>query len=183
MKQAWISIRQGDQESFMALYDAYYSSLFQYGLSIGKEREIVKESIHILFCEIWENRVRLSIEVQDPKFYLFTWLKRIILRQLKEQGSSPVIIFDEQLEDSAEAQQIAWEQHVEMQSKLDKALAQLTKKQRHYVELRFFQNKSYEQIAIEENAAVRTVYNVIYEALKNLKGQIIFLLLSCFKFF
>ncbi|MCW2259533.1 MULTISPECIES: RNA polymerase sigma factor [Sphingobacterium] len=172
MKTHWVNITKGDKKSFFVFYDAIYRSLFQYGMVIGKDREIVKESIHILFYELWEKHERLPQEIKDPKFYVFVWLKRIIYRQLKSQQSSLESILNEPFEESVEDQKIKVEEIIEKEQLLHAALAKLTKKQRHYIDLKFFQNKSYEEIATEENAAVRTVYNVIYEAIKSLKGNL-----------
>ncbi len=177
MEQAWLDIRNGDRQRFVTLYDALYEPLFHYGLSLCKDREMIKECIHLLFCELWETRERLPADVRDPKFYLFTWLKRIIFRQLKSAPIMVTELVEEPAEESFEERQIAMEQAYEMQRKLKEALAKLTKKQQRYIDLKFFQNKSYEEIAALEHAAVRTVYNVIYEAIKNLRGQVFLLLL------
>ncbi len=177
MEQAWLDIRNGDRQRFITLYDTLYEPLFHYALSLCKDRELVKECIHLLFCELWESRERLPADVQDPKFYLFTWLRRIVFKQLKARAIMVSEFVDETVEQSFEEQQIAMEQAYEMQQRLKQALAKLTKKQQRYIDLKFFQNKSYEEIAAMENAAVRTVYNVVYEAIKNLRGQAFLLVL------
>ncbi|WDF70051.1 sigma-70 family RNA polymerase sigma factor [Sphingobacterium oryzagri] len=178
MKQAWLDIRNGDKQRFITLYDELYEPLFHYALALCKDRELVKECIHLLFCELWETHERLPVDVQNPKFYLFTWLRRILFRQLKSQMVVPAEMIEEPAEASYEDQQIAIEQAVELQQKLQAALSRLTKKQQRYIDLKFFQNKSYEEIAALENAAVRTVYNVIYEAIKSMRGQAFLLLLA-----
>ncbi|MDR2285301.1 MAG: sigma-70 family RNA polymerase sigma factor [Sphingobacterium sp.] len=182
MKQDWLGIIQGDEQSFVRLYDAYYKPLFHFGLKIRRDRELIKECIHILFCELWERHDRLPIETLQPKFYLFTWFKRIVLRNLPKEEIELSAVFDEPLEDSIEEQRIEIEQIIEMQQKLELALSRLTKKQRRFIQLRFFENKSYEEISTLENASVRTVYNVIYEALKTLRGSFVYESLLIFIF-
>ncbi|WP_447768659.1 RNA polymerase sigma factor [Sphingobacterium faecium] len=184
MKTHWVNIKAGNKESFFIFYDTLYRSLFQYGLVIAKDREVVKDAIHILFYELWEKHERLPIDIKDPKYYVFVWLKRIIFRQLKLQQFSFESLLEEPYEESMETQKIRLEEMMERERNLYAAMAKLTKKQRHYIELKFFLNKSYEEIAISENAAVRTVYNVIYEAIKSLKGQltsILILILNYYK--
>ena len=85
MKATWLNIIKGDRTSFLKLYDTYYTPLFHYGMTIRRDRELVKESLHILFCELWERHERLPQTTVDPKFYLFTWLKRIIIRRSEER--------------------------------------------------------------------------------------------------
>lgn len=184
MKAHWVNITSGNKDSFFIFYNTLYRSLFQYGMVIAKDRELVKEAIHILFYELWEKHERLPIDVKDPKFYVFVWLKRIIFRQMKMQQSSLESVRDEPFEESVEMQKIRIEEMIEREQNLYAAMAKLTKKQHHYIDLKFFQNKSYEEIALAENAAVRTVYNVIYEAIKSLKGNlttILMLILNYYK--
>ncbi|GGH14469.1 sigma-70 family RNA polymerase sigma factor [Sphingobacterium alkalisoli] len=182
MNQEWRELTQGNKDSFVRLYDAYYKPLFHYGLKIRQDRELIKDCLHMLFCELWEKRDSLPAEIQHPKFYLFTWLKRIILKNLPKEESGIESITEVLIEDSIEAQQIEIEQLIETHRKLETALAKLTRKQRRFIQLRFFENKSYEEISQLENASVRTVYNVIYESLKSLKGSFLYQLLLIFIF-
>lgn len=174
MNQEWRDIALGNKDSFVRLYDAYYKPLFHYGLKIRQDRTLIQECLHILFCELWEKHSSLPLDIQNPKFYLFTWFKRIILKNLPQQELDLEMLSREPIQDSVEAQQIEIEQLLETHRKLELALAKLTKKQRRFIQLRFFENKSYEEISRLENASLRTVYNVIYEALKSLRGNIIY---------
>jgi len=179
--QTWNEIKTGDSDSFLALYDSLYTALFRYGLKINADREVVKESIHILFCDLWEKRGNLPILTTDPKYYLFVWLKRLIYKQGANQNIPLEELLHTPIEDSIESQKIAIEETLERDQALRKAMANLTKKQQRYIELKFFHNKSYEEIAEMENAALRTVYNVVYEAIKKLKSSlsvVVFLILN-----
>jgi RNA polymerase sigma factor, sigma-70 family len=178
----WNGVKVGDSDSFLALYDAVYTALFRYGLKITPDREIVKESIHILFCDLWERREKLPALNTDPRYYLFVWLKRIIFKQRATQNLSLDDLFDVPVEDSIEAQKIAIEETLERDDALERAMSKLTKKQYRYIELKFFDNKSYEEIAAIENAAIRTVYNVVHEAIKKLKGSLTVLIVFILNF-
>jgi RNA polymerase sigma factor (sigma-70 family) len=142
-------------------------------LKIRQDRELIRECLHILFCELWEQRKRLPRDVKDPKFYLFTWFKRTILKHIPQESITISALAEEPKEESVETQHIEIEQLMETHLKLEAALLKLTKKQQRYIRLRFFENMSYETISKLENASIRTVYNVIYEALKSLKSNII----------
>lgn len=182
MRQEWLGIIRGDERSFTRLYDEYYRPLFYYALKIRQDRELANECLHILFCELWEKRERLPITIQDPKFYLFTWLKRIIIKNIPVEAIAVDSLNELLIEDSIETQRIEIEELFEIHQKLERALLKLTNKQRRFVELRFYENKSYEEICVIENASMRTVYNVLYEALKRLKGNIAFQSLIIFIF-
>lgn len=180
--KTWEALKAGDKDSFLTLYDTVYTALFRYGLKINADREIVKESIHILFCDLWEKRQGLPVLHADPKYYLFVWLKRIIYKHLSPDYLTLDDLSSMPLEDSFESQQIVIEETLERDRALSNALAKLTKKQYRYIELKFFQNKSYEEIASMENAAIRTVYNVIHEAMKNLKSSLTVLIVFILNF-
>ncbi|WP_293913453.1 MULTISPECIES: RNA polymerase sigma factor [unclassified Sphingobacterium] len=169
MHQHWERIRKDDSQSFKLLYDELYKALFSYGMHIRPDRELVKECLHELFCELWSNRNRLPA-VTNPQYYLFTWLKRIILRTAHHQEQ--LYVQDPSLPsfaDSPEEEHIEFEQLKERNHRLQLALEKLTPRQSEIISLRFFENKSYEEIAELHQSSTRTVYNTVYEAIKILK--------------
>ena len=64
---------------------------------------------------------------------------------------------------------IAFQRSEEKKDQLTIALKNLTKKQLEIIKLKFFENLSYAEIAVETSLAPRTVYNLIYEAIRHLR--------------
>ena len=64
---------------------------------------------------------------------------------------------------------IAFQQSEEKKNRLRAALKKLTKKQLQIIRLKFFDNLSYEEIAAKTSLKQRTVYNLIYEAIRHLR--------------
>ena len=64
---------------------------------------------------------------------------------------------------------IAFQQTEEDKAKLRKALKQLTKRQLEIIELKYYQNLTYTEIAAKTSLTPRTVYNMIYEAIRHLR--------------
>jgi len=65
-----------------------------------------------------------------------------------------------------------------MKQKVQRAIHQLTKREFEIIRMKFFENKSYEEIASITTATPRTVYNHMYNALKVLRKSLnVFILL------
>jgi RNA polymerase sigma factor (sigma-70 family) len=169
----WAQMTGGDKDAFLTLYQSHYQSLFAYGFSISANRELTKDCIQELFLEIWKKRPSLNKEVNNVRAYLFTWLRRKISRELTlldqakfSQGIGedfPLIQF------SCEQLLIAFQQSEEKKQQLRFALDKLTKTQMEVIWLKFFENLSCQQIAERKALSSRTVYNLVYEAVKQLR--------------
>jgi RNA polymerase sigma factor (sigma-70 family) len=178
----WRSMAEGDKGSFLAVYQTYYQALFCYGFSLSVDRELTKDCIQELFVEIWNTRSTLNKEVTNVRSYLFTWLRRKISRELSRLAKASV--FNEATEESEFIQSsyeellIAFQQSDEKKERLRAALAKLTKKQLEIIKLKFFENLSYRAIAAQKSLTPRTVYNTIYESIRQLRESMKLLLIS-----
>ena len=162
---------KGDKEAFLAIYHNHYRALFYYGFSLTADRELTKDCIQELFLDIWNTRPTLNKEVENIQSYLFTWLRRKISRTQSrllreklyersgEAGDNKEFCYEELL--------IAFQQTEEKKEHLGRALGTLTKKQLEIIRLKFFDNLSYAEISEKTSLTTRTVYNIIYESIKN----------------
>jgi len=172
---------EGDKGSFLAIYQTYYQALFCYGFSLSMDRELTKDCIQELFVEIWNSRPSLNREVKNVRSYLFTWLRRKISRELSRLAKESV--FNETTEQSDGIQAsyeellIAFQRSDEKKQQLRSALSKLTKKQLEIINLKFFENLSYQAIATQKSLTPRTVYNTIYESIRHLRESMKLLLL------
>jgi RNA polymerase sigma factor (sigma-70 family) len=173
VKNTWGRMVDGDKEAFMTLYKSHYQGLFCYGFSLSTNRELTKDCIQELFIEIWNTRPSLNKEVKNVKSYLFTWLRRKISRELsrlaKEKFSDELNAEYPLIQSSYEELLIAFQESEEKKEQLSAALKNLTKKQLEIIRLKFFENLSYRTIAAQTSLTPRTVYNLIYEAIRNLR--------------
>ena len=176
----WESLTRGDKNAFIEIYESHYQSLFTYGFSITANREQTKDCIQDLFYELWTKRSTLNKEVKNIRFYLFTWLRRKITKELKQTGKETHVIdhMDHKNDQVLPYEEllIAFEQSEEAKLKLTAALRKLTNRQLEIIRLRFFENLSYEQIAINTSLTERTVYNIVYESIRQLRILMRFIL-------
>lgn len=173
MTDNWRLLAAGNEQAFLELFKNEYQHLFAYGFSITADRELTKDCIQELFLELWEKRSRVNNEVSNIRSYLFTWLRRKITHQLaRKHNHAPGALDPEIAEPSYEELLVALETSAEKKLQLNEALSRLSRKQLDMVRLRFFQNMSYGEIAEKEQLSQRTVYNLVYEALKRLRQSI-----------
>jgi len=168
----------GDQNAFLTIYQSNYQALFCYGFSITADRELTKDCIQELFLEIWKTRVTLSKEVGNIRSYLFTWLRRKISYALSRLAKAKTVVLkqDATLNQSCYVDLlIAFQLSEEKKEQLRDALSKLTKKQLEIIKLKFFDNLSYAEISAKTSLAPRTVYNLIYEAIRHLRENMILL--------
>ncbi|HEY1870792.1 MAG TPA: sigma-70 family RNA polymerase sigma factor [Chitinophagaceae bacterium] len=171
----WSSILEGDKEAFLAFYRENYQSLFSYGYRICGNKELAKDSIQDMFLELWKSRKSVNPEVKSSLSYLMTWLRRVISRQLKTNAKhlNYKINPDDSVNEPAYEELLINQQNDENRKKqLQAALLQLTPAQLNIIQQRFFEKKSFQEIADENGLAKQTVYNVVYKALVILKKVI-----------
>jgi RNA polymerase sigma factor (sigma-70 family) len=173
----WGSMVGGDRNAFLALYKSHYQALFSYGITLTANRELTKDCLQELFLEIWHKQSSLNKEIKNVRSYLFTWLRRKIFRELTLLSGENCT--DEMVESFAtkelcyEELLIAFQQSEEKKEQLSNALKKLTKKQLEIIRMKFFENLSYAEIAAKTSLAPRTVYNLIYEAIRLLRENMV----------
>lgn len=169
----WKCMLEGDQNAFINIYNSYYTSLFRYGFCLSKDKELTKDCIQELFLELWHKSATINKDVQDIRSYLFTWLRRKINKAIsvsaQQKRKQTSIGSADDTEPSYEELLIAFQNSENKKQKLKNALGHLTKKQLEIIKLRYFDNLSYEEIACKTSLTNRTVYNIVYEALRRLR--------------
>ena len=130
-----------------------------------------------MFLEIWKTRNTLNKDVGNIRSYLFTWLRRKINAALSRLAKAKSLILkqDASLNQASYVELlVAFQQSEEKKEELRDALKKLTKKQLEIIRLKFFENLSYAEIAAKTSLAPRTVYNLIYEAIRHLRKSMAF---------
>jgi RNA polymerase sigma-70 factor (ECF subfamily) len=80
----WLALMGGDQEGLSELFCTSYPMLFNYGYKIVPHEAFVKDAIQELFLTLWEKRGAIN-KAESVKAYLFSSLRRIILRRLEKR--------------------------------------------------------------------------------------------------
>jgi RNA polymerase sigma factor (sigma-70 family) len=168
----WNIFRNNNKEAFALIYYRYFTILLQKGLQISCDRELVKDCIHDLFVEIWESKANLTTPL-SVRAYLIASLQRKILRHLKkfryqeaEHSKMPVEIV------ASKEEQIISEQHMNNQKfVITRAVNSLSKRQKQAIELKFYSDLSYDEIAQQMKISTDSIYNLVSKAINNLHQE------------
>jgi len=170
--ELWNAFQQGDRDAFQQIYFNVFDSLFEYGSRLVKDEELVKDAIHDLFVKIWNNRANLSM-VKAVNSYLLVALRGAIYNMLNKNKRTQ--LFEEaallpfEMEFSAESKYINKETNTIQSQKLIEALNQLTPRQKEVIYLRYYEEMSYEEIAVALNITIKATYKLSARGLVTLR--------------
>ncbi len=171
----WIAFKGGDKDAFERIYRANASRLLAYGYRITSDKDVIEDSLHDLFVELWQSRERIAVTT-SIRFYLFRALRYKIQRNLQRNDfkvfedigsncNTLVMPPHESLLTSIELQS-------EQLANLNKILNGLPQRQREAVNLRYFNNFSNEEIAAIMGVNYQSACKFIYMALRKLRENL-----------
>lgn len=169
-KETWADIESGNKEAYSEAYIFFYKKLFNYGKKITDDTAMIEDTIDEVFIMIWINRKNLH-SILSPQAYIFSSFRNNICKKIK---SLKKIQFSEaeqetEIEFSIESIIIQRETDIALKAQIQKALEQLTSRQREAVFLRFYEGLSYIEIAGVLNISVKATYKIMARALMELK--------------
>lgn len=176
------SIRSGDQQAFEKLFDTYWEMLFHYACGILEDDQEAEDLVQELFLEIWESRATMASIRTDWKTFLFSCLKKKVLKTFRRQGIRRKhlgqLIF--QLEKSELP--IKEYLHEDLMASIHSQLGTLPEKEKQVFILHEFEDLSVKEIALLNNVSEQTIRNQIASAAKKIHPYITRLLTSCLLF-
>lgn len=186
----WQSFKNGDNTSFEKIYHSYFDKLYDYGLRLVDDREMVKDTIHDLFVKLWKNKSNLG-NVTAVRPYLLVALRSSIFNKLEQEKRLKFTDVQEEtgfeVLFSVESDYINKESNRTQAKKLIDAINQLTSRQKEVIYLRYFQEMEYEDVANIMDITVKATYKLNARALEMLRSIMgttsitLFLLLAILK--
>ena len=172
----WDGLRAGERAAMLALYEAHYVGLTNFGVKMTGNQALTKDCITQVLLRLWDNRKKLP-PVQNIRSYLLTCMKHEVLKEWQTDATRLAkyqqLQNGQEPEPSYEQYLIALQSDVEVRETLRRAMEQLTEREKELLNLRFFENKDYDEIAADCNITKRTAYNIIFTALKTLKTEML----------
>lgn len=174
----WQLLLQGDKIALSRLMDYYLDALYNYGIHFSVDHCLVEDCIQELFTGIWQRRDFLSMPV-NIKSYLFSSLRRMILRKTKSGKKVTIVSINENENDSGdfdfeisvEQAFIRQEETKGIAQKIKNLIAVLPKRQKEMIYLKFFENLRREEIAEIMQITPQAVSNLLQKALKNMRSD------------
>lgn len=169
----WKRIKAGETQAFQDLYMKYADVLFSFGMIYSKDQELVKDSIHDLFFDLYKYRKNLS-DNDHIRNYLFKSLKRKI--QLAQKAKLKLVYTNEIWDEAegkggflmSEAEDLTEENLKEIQQAVDK----LSEHQQEVLKLRFQIGLSYDEVARILDISVESVRTLVYRTIKLLREHL-----------
>jgi RNA polymerase sigma factor (sigma-70 family) len=184
--QLWDKFVAGDDEAFKNIYDAYVQSLYKFGRNFTKDEELLQDCVHDLFLDMYKYRSRLK-KTNNIKLYLFISLKHKIFRTIKAEGRYKQLNY----ENIPFTYSLISEEENEFEIKtrrfelLEKAMCELSSRQREAIYLRYVSELSYEELSKVLEMNYQSARNLIYRGIEKLrescKNNPLILLFSFFR--
>lgn len=167
----WNSFRKGDDVALSAIYSEYAGSLYQYGLKLTANRDLIEDVLHDLFIDLIRNRKTLG-ETSNISFYLLKAFRRKMVRQLKRESRYSDDQLSEMMFDvcySVEQEFISEETRSNTSRLLLAAIEKLSSRQKEAIYLKFQKELDYQEISELLGMGINASRNLIYRAVKALK--------------
>lgn len=169
----WSQFKDGDRQAFSRIYRQYLQALYNYGMKVAEEPELVEDCIQELFVYLWRTRENLG-ETDCIKFYLFKALRRRIVACQEETirtTKKKISVAEDQqaAESSYEHLLVSRQLEEEQYQKLTLSLNSLSKRQREAIILKFYDNLSFQQVAEVMSLNIKSTYNLVSKAIEALK--------------
>jgi RNA polymerase sigma-70 factor (ECF subfamily) len=162
-------IAAADRKAFETLYQLYYRRLFAYLFKITRRAELVEEALNDVMFAIWTSAARFDGRSR-PSTWIFGIAYHKALKALARQGTAVGEEAGRQEEEPATGE---GPDHLlsrrEVATTLGKALGALSPEHRAVVELTYYYELSYGEIAEIVGCPVNTVKTRMFHARRRLK--------------
>jgi RNA polymerase sigma factor (sigma-70 family) len=162
-------IGNGDRKAFERLYKRYYHYLFRFVYRITRQLELVEDIINDVMFVVWQKAGTVA-----PKSRASTWILSIAYRKsLKSLYHSRVTSNDvslEEIEPGLASDDEAMIEQLELENLLFVALGSLSPEQRAIMELVYYHEMHYSDIADVVGCPENTVKTRMFHARKRLRS-------------
>lgn len=171
----WTSLLNGSQEALEELFKRHNLHLFNYGINIVSDRELIRDAIQKVFLTIWRRHTQLST-AHSVKAYLLTALRRSIFEMLerrenRSKRNKKYLNNREETDFPIEDKLIQQEISKEQTQKLKQALKELTPRQKEAIYLKFYNGLTNNEISSVMDINYQCVSNLLYKAISKLRSS------------
>ena len=180
--ELWDEFLSGEKLAFKTIYNNHIQSLFKFGRHFTKSEELILDSIHDVFIDLYNYRTNIN-STDNIKLYLIVSLRRKLFRNLKDKGRfvsldddsscfAYTLYSSSEIEDDEKSSKISW---------LEKSMNKLSSRQQEAIYLRFVKGLSYEELSDILQVNYQSARNLIFRGIEKLREngneELIYLLL------
>ena len=167
----WKLFLEGDDQAYSWIYTHYIQVLYNYGLQITPDSEIVKDCIQDVFVKIYKAKKKLTVP-QNPKVYLMIALKNNIYNTFNQERLQKNYAFslyqtEEQL--TVKNEFIDQEARHEEMNNIKRMMKIMTPRQREVIYYRFIEELSYDDICQIMGLNYQSAYNLLQRSLQKIR--------------
>lgn len=167
--------KEGDDDAFIFFYELYLNDLYSYGISLGCEKEVVKDLVQDIFIKIY-NKQKDFFSVNHLKYFLFRSLKNQLYNFYKSKAvTSKTDISDDILNFSITTTVldniIDAEESIAIKKKIEDLLSKLTPRQKEVIYLRYMQNMEYDEISEIMGITPHATRKLVSRSLKKMRDE------------
>ena len=162
----------GNDHAFAELYDLYVQMLFNYGMKITQDQELLKDCIHDVFVKIYNKRAEKSV-INNFASYLIISLKNRLFDEFRRLNFAT--------EDAAEDYEFCFSTtdvendylHLErdalQSAQVARLMNHLTRRQRQAITLYYLEQRKYEEICKIMDMNYHSVRNLMHRGMLKLR--------------
>ncbi len=172
-RHLWKKLGKSDERAFEVLFRTHYPFLYDYGMRLVSEQEMVEDGIQEVFSYLWDKRRQLS-EVQSVRAYLLVSLRRKLSQMIRRQENRELthenfIYFFEQETTSLEEDLIRNEQQELRKRKIEEVFQQIPGRMRETLYHKKINGLSYKEISKIMDISPQVARNYVTEAFRRVK--------------
>ena len=168
------SFQAGNMAAFSQLYDLHVRILFNYGLKLTLDKELLKDCIHDIFVKLYVKKDELGT-IDNLKSYLFISLKNKLCDELRRR----MYMSDTAVEEvnaissmDVEEDYVEEEQQKNDFSLVKHLLEQLSPRQREALTLYYIEERKYEDICEIMDMNYQSIRNLMHRGLTKLRALV-----------
>ncbi|MDD4589985.1 MAG: sigma-70 family RNA polymerase sigma factor [Parabacteroides sp.] len=167
--------KEGDDHAFSFFYEFYINDLYAYGISLGGEKEVVKDAVQDIFLKIYFEKKDFS-SVDHLKYFLLKSLKNRLYNVHKSKAVSTTTgissdVHGFSITTTVLDRIIDEEDRTIIKEQIDDLLSKLTARQKEAIYLRFMQEMEYEEIAEIMEMTPHAARKLISRSLKRMRDD------------
>jgi len=171
-KELWDDFRNGESYALSQIYHQYIQHLFRYGKKFTNDNELIKDTIQDLFFDLIRTKENLG-ETDNILYYLLTSLRRKLVKNIDNQSLYSEKHMGRDLEAevvySVEEELINKETLTHRERMIQKALMEITSKQREILYYRYTCDFDYEEICEIMSIKYDSARKLVFRALATLR--------------
>lgn len=171
----FVKFKKGDDGAFTFFYKSFINDLYAYGISLGGDKEAVRDAIQDVFMKIYFGEKDFS-SIDHLKYFLLKSLKNELYNLYKSKAYSATTDISEDILNFSITttvldQIIDDEDRIIIKHKIETLLAKLTSRQKEAIYLRYIQGLEYLEIAEILDMTPHAARKLISRSMKRLRDD------------